>query len=99
MSVLPVSNHTPTGRARFATVRYCPLGTQKSGNGDRQEAGDSGSCPMKTGPAPDFVCWLTAPDKREVGSSTLPRPMYLKESPQRVGRLQGFSLGTITGLQ
>ena len=28
---------------------------KKSGNGDRQDAGDSGSCPMKTGPAPDFV--------------------------------------------
>ena len=25
---------------------------------------------MKTGPAPDFVLWLAAPDKREVGSST-----------------------------
>jgi hypothetical protein len=38
------------------------LGAQKSGNGDRQDAGDSGSCPMKTGPEPDFALWLTAPD-------------------------------------
>jgi hypothetical protein len=65
------------------TVRYCPLGTQKSGNGDRQDAGDSGSCPMKTGPAPDFVCWLTAPDKREVGSSTLPRPINFRSLPRK----------------
>jgi len=51
------------------------LGAQKSGNGDRQDAGDSGSCPMKTGPAPDFAPWLTAPDKREVGTAR-ERQMY-----------------------
>jgi len=42
-------------RLLSVTVRYCPLGAQKSGIGDRQDAGDSGSCPMKTGPAPGFV--------------------------------------------
>ena len=49
-------------RLLSVTVRYCPLGAQKSGIGDRQDAGDSGSCPMKTGPEPDFALWLTAPD-------------------------------------
>jgi hypothetical protein len=28
---------------------------QKSGNGDRQDDGGSGSCPMKTGPMQDFA--------------------------------------------
>ena len=42
-------------REGLPTVRYCPLGAQESGKEDRQDAGDSGSCPMKTGPAPDFV--------------------------------------------
>jgi hypothetical protein len=36
----------PRGSA-LATVRCFPLGAQKSGNGDRQDDGGSGSCLMK----------------------------------------------------
>jgi hypothetical protein len=66
------------------SVNYWPLlsvGCAKVRQWGRQDAGDSGSCPMKTGPAPDFTYWLTAPDKREVGSSTLPRPIDLRSLP------------------
>jgi hypothetical protein len=35
------------------------------GNGDQQDAGDSGSCPLKTGSPPDFALLLGVPDGRE----------------------------------
>ena len=59
-----VTSHSDVG-TRLVGFYLTPIAlarAQKSGNGDRQDAGDSGSCPMKTGPAPDFAPWLTAPD-------------------------------------
>jgi hypothetical protein len=53
--LLSVATTRRQGESALSTVCYCPLCAQKSGNGDRQDAGDSGSCPMKTGPEPDFA--------------------------------------------
>jgi hypothetical protein len=77
----PLRPHADRACARFAGTHWYPLGAQKSGIGDRQDDRDRCSCPMKTGPAPDFALWLTTPDKREVGSSTLPRPINQKLLP------------------
>jgi hypothetical protein len=89
---LSVATTRRQGVSALPTVRYCPLCAQKSGIGDRQDAGDSGSCPMKTGPMPEIARASKPPDKREVGRSTLPKPIY--ERCKELSALRRFTFWT-----
>ena len=74
---------------------WIQLGDDRQGG--RESPADHAVRPLKDGITSDFPIPLDLPDKREVGSSTLPRPILERIAPQRLRVAAGFRVSVRQG--